>query len=110
MRAPLALHSHPFHGSLTNTDDGLDNVQPGDLLFFGKAAIKDSKERITHVAIYMGNDKIIHAAGQVKIESLNPEDEDFAPDRLATFIRAKRVLVDDPGAVGVVPILDAGVY
>ncbi|MEO0339434.1 MAG: C40 family peptidase [Bacteroidota bacterium] len=97
-------------GAPINTDEGLDNVQPGDLLFFGRAATKESKERITHVAIYMGNDKIIHAAGQVKIESLNPEDEDFAPDRLKTFIRAKRMLVDDPGAVGVVPISDAGVY
>lgn len=97
-------------GQLIDTEEDLSAVQAGDLLFFGKEATKDSRERITHVAIYMGDNKIIHATGQVKIESLNPEDENFAPDRLATFIRAKRMLVDQPNEVGVVPILDSDWY
>ncbi|MEM6378985.1 MAG: C40 family peptidase [Bacteroidota bacterium] len=73
-------------------NDDINNLQAGDLMFFGRKENGDQKERITHVAIYMGEGKIIHAAGQVKIESLNPEDEDFAPDRLKTFVRAKRFL------------------
>jgi len=74
-----------------NTQDTKD-LKAGDLLFFGRAATKTQKEKITHVAIYMGDNKIIHATGRVKIESLNPEDPDFAPERLATFVRATRPL------------------
>lgn len=72
--------------------DDIGELQTGDLLFFGRAATPNEKEKITHVAIYLGNNKIIHAAGRVKIESLNPSDPNFAPDRLATFVRATRPL------------------
>ncbi|MCO6495048.1 MAG: C40 family peptidase [Bacteroidetes bacterium] len=40
----------------------------GDLLFFGKTT-----EKITHVGIYLGEDKVIHASGQVKINHLTEE-------------------------------------
>lgn len=75
--------------------DDISELQVGDFLFFGRAASKEQKEKITHVAIYLGSNRIIHAAGRVKIESLNPEDPDFAAERLATFVRATRPL-DQP--------------
>lgn len=68
------------------------NLQPGDLLFFGRKATPEKKERISHVAIWMGNGQIIHAAELVKIESLIRGEKDFAEDRLKTFIRAKRII------------------
>jgi len=68
------------------------NLQPGDLLFFGRAATPEKKERISHVAIWMGDGKIIHAAELVKIESLIRGEENFAEDRVNTFIRAKRMI------------------
>ncbi len=70
--------------------------QPGDLLFFGRAQKGDQPEKITHVAIYTGNGKMIHASGNVKVESLRRADPDFAAHRYETFVRAKRVL----GATG----------
>lgn len=79
-------------GKAIDTNDDISNLQAGDLLFFGLEGNEDQKEKITHVAIYMGDSKIIHATGQVKIESLNPEDDNFAPERLQTFVRAKRFL------------------
>lgn len=78
-------------GKLIETDKTWKNLIPGDLLFFGSYR-DDGSERITHVAIYMGNGKIIHAAGRVKIESLNPNDSDFAKNRYDTFIKAKRMV------------------
>jgi hypothetical protein len=39
--------------------------QPGDLAFF------DNKEDIVHVGILLGEEKIIHASGKVKIDSIN---------------------------------------
>ena len=74
------------------TDTTLAGLLPGDLLFFGRKATEQQKEKITHVALYLGNGKVIHATGQVKIESLKRGDPDFAEDRLKTFVRAKRVL------------------
>ena len=74
------------------TDTSWANLVPGDLLFFGTKATAEKKERIKHVAIYMGDGKIIHSSGTVKIESLRRGDPDFAEKRLNTFIRAKRIL------------------
>ncbi|MEL6720883.1 MAG: C40 family peptidase [Bacteroidota bacterium] len=73
-------------------DTTWQNLLPGDFLFFGRKATSEQKERITHVAIYMGNGKIIHSAGTIKIESLNRNDPNFAEDRFNTFVRAKRML------------------
>ncbi len=61
--------------------------QPGDLLFFGR-----SKERITHVGLYLGNDQFIHSSGRVRINSFNPEDDNYEPNRKKTLVAASRVL------------------
>ena len=66
--------------------DSLD-FQPGDLLFFGRSA-----DHITHVGLYIGNDHFIHSSGRVKINSFNPKDEDYAPDRRGQLVAARRVL------------------
>lgn len=91
-------------GTPINADTSLANLQPGDFLFFGRAPTSTSPEKITHVAIYMGDGRIIHAAERVQIQSLRPGDPDFAPERLATFVRAKRML-ENPGQAGI-PFLD----
>ena len=44
----------------------LQETQPGDLAFFG-----DEDGRITHVGIVMGDEQIIHASGQVRIDFLD---------------------------------------
>jgi gamma-D-glutamyl-L-lysine dipeptidyl-peptidase len=45
----------------------LDDLQPGDLLFFGRAA-----QRITHVAMVLPDRLFLHAYGQVRVNSLDP--------------------------------------
>lgn len=44
----------------------LQETQPGDLAFFG-----EEDGHITHVGIIMGNEQIIHASGQVRIDFLD---------------------------------------
>ncbi|MEM8528384.1 MAG: C40 family peptidase [Bacteroidota bacterium] len=90
-------------------DTTWQNLLPGDFLFFGRKAMPERKERITHVAIYMGDGKIIHSAGTVKIESLNRNDPDFAEDRFDTFVRAKRML-QNVGENGVMAFRDLDGY
>lgn len=78
-------------GDTITTDPDLPGVLPGDLLFFGQRSEDRKNDRVTHVAIYLGEGRMIHASGQVKIESLRSDAPDFAPDRYRTFLVAKRV-------------------
>ena len=52
--------------------DEWQQAQTGDLLFFGTES-----GRVTHVAIYLRDGKYIHCSGQVKINSVNPDDPDY---------------------------------
>jgi cell wall-associated NlpC family hydrolase len=69
--------------------------QPGDLLFFGSA-----EKGITHVGLYLGQNKVIHATGSsqppsVVIQSLDPAAPDYSPRLDRTYVGARRVITPD---------------
>ncbi|TPE46297.1 C40 family peptidase [Pontibacter mangrovi] len=83
-------------GELVDTSNGWDNMQPGDLLFFGVPAKDGKPERVVHVGMWIGgNQEFIHSAGRVRISSMNPEAENFDEPELKRFLRAKRVTPED---------------
>lgn len=88
-----------LYGDLVNTSGGYENLEPADLLFFGTHETDSTKERVTHVGIYIGNGEIIHSSGRVKINSLIPGSENYSSYLDSIFIRARRILtcVGDPG-------------
>ena len=45
----------------------LDNAQRDDLCFFC-----NKEGRVIHVGIYLGNGKIVHSSGQVRVDTLTP--------------------------------------
>ena len=49
-----------------NEIDRIDEAEKDDLCFFG-----DTKDNISHVGIYLGSRKIIHAFNRVRIDELN---------------------------------------
>ena len=53
------------------TEISISDSQPGDLLYFAENG------KINHVAFSLGEGKIIHCSGEVKIESINEGDEEF---------------------------------
>ena len=53
------------------------NLKRGDLVFFGTPATADKPRRVTHVGIYLGNNRIIHASHKVRINSLIPGEADY---------------------------------
>ena len=67
----------------------LDNLQRGDLVFFGTPATDQKPMKITHVGIYLGGNKIIHSSHRVRINSLIPGDDDYYENshRLVAAIR-----------------------
>jgi hypothetical protein len=74
----------------------LENLQLGDLLFFGNSA-----EQPGHVGIYMGNGDFIHSSGRVHISSIFPGNPKHDPNR--NFVAARRVMtsLDAEGIVRV---------
>jgi hypothetical protein len=65
----------------TNTN----NLQAGDLLFFGSTA-----QRIGHVGIYLEKGNFIHASGRVHISSIILTDPKYVPSR--KNVAARRIL------------------
>jgi len=63
----------------------LENLEPGDLLFFGNSA-----ERPGHVGIHLGNGDFIHSSGRVHISSIIPGDPKHDPNR--NYVAARRIL------------------
>ena len=75
----------------------LQNLQPGDLLFF--AGNKNNLSAITHTAIYIGKGEFIQAAGLVRINSMIPGSDNYDDYQSRTLVSARRMLtaVGTPG-------------
>lgn len=63
----------------------LYDAMPGDLLFFAK-----TPERVTHVAISLGNKRFIHASGWIRYNSFNETAPDFSRELVNTFVSVNR--------------------
>lgn len=72
-----------------------DNLQPGDLLFFGKEATETSPERVIHVGMWIGDNKFIHSMGDVHISNFDTTASDFDEYNYNRYLRTKRVLDQD---------------
>lgn len=68
---------------------GRDALKPGDLLIFG-AKRADGSTYYRHVAIYLGDDRFIHSATSVRINSLDPTAPDFDRYNASQLIKAVR--------------------
>ncbi len=67
-------------------------LQTGDLLFFGRKATDKKSEKVTHVAMYIGDTEYIHASGKVRISSIDKERENYDPEYAPTFLRTVRII------------------
>ena len=56
---------------------GIEHLRRGDLVFFGTPAKEGGRQRVTHIGIYIGNNRIIHSSHLVRVNSLIPGDEDY---------------------------------
>jgi len=70
----------------------IENLRRGDLVFFGTLpAEPGGKMRVTHVGIYLGDNRIIHSSHMVRINSLIPGDEDYY-ENAHKLIAARRLV------------------
>lgn len=79
-------------GVEVDTERKFENLIPGDLLFFGRKATATSPERVIHVGIWIGDNKFIHAMGDVHISTMDSNAEDFDEYNYNRYLRTKRIL------------------
>lgn len=91
---PRDASQQVHEGKLVDTNKNWDELAKGDLLFFGKAKTDSTGERVTHVGIWMGENRFIHASGDglVKINSVNPEDADYDSLNTNRYLKTKRLI------------------
>lgn len=95
-------------GDPVDVSEGYDNLQPADLVFFGREATEEKPERISHVGIYMGDGYIIHSSGVVRINNVVDEN---APDYYKRkIIRAARIIGNQDCGKGIVSIAQSPDY
>lgn len=101
MRTTLFLHDiiiprdasqQAYKGEHIDIAPDFSNLQPGDLIFFGRKATPERKERVVHVGMYIGQGRFIHSQGDVRISSFLPNDELFDAYNLGRLLFATRVL------------------
>ncbi|WP_158840886.1 C40 family peptidase [Polaribacter sp. L3A8] len=85
-------------GKVVDTDLNFKGLEKGDLLFFGKKATSNKKQRVTHVGIWLGNDKMefIHSSGNVHVSSMDSKEPNYDAFNKNRYLGSRRYLnVDD---------------
>ena len=70
----------------------LQNLKPGDLLFFAASKNRSANPRVTHTAIYMGSGEFIQSSGLVRINSLVAGASHYDEFEAKTLVSARRML------------------
>ncbi|WP_018668092.1 NlpC/P60 family protein [Bacteroides gallinarum] len=89
---PRDASQQAYAGKHIDIAPDFSNLQPGDLIFFGRKATPERKERVVHVGMYIGGKRFIHSQGDVHISSFDPADELFDEYNLGRLLFATRVL------------------
>ncbi|NDW11428.1 hypothetical protein D0T50_00810 [Bacteroides sp. 214] len=89
---PRDASQQAYVGEHIDIASDFSNMQPGDLIFFGRKATAERKERVVHVGIYIGNKNFIHSQGDVRINSFDPAHSNYDEYNLNRLLFATRML------------------
>ncbi len=81
-------------GKNIDPDLKFENLEKGDLMFFGRKATDSTKQKVTHVGIWLGNGKgeFIHASKQVRMSSIDPESSYYDEGNTKRYLGSRRYL------------------
>ena len=81
-------------GKIVDADLTFKGLEKGDLLFFGTKATKTKKQRVVHVGIWLGNNKMefIHASGNVHMSSMDTAQPNYDEFNKNRYLGSKRYL------------------
>lgn len=80
-----------------------NRMRPGDLVFFGDS-------RVSHVAIYIGDGRIIHSSQVVRINSLKPSEPDYYGRNILAVRRILGHLDEGSDGFKAITIIDSPKY
>ncbi|MDO6516133.1 C40 family peptidase [Zobellia uliginosa] len=86
-------------GKAVDSVKNFDNLQKGDLLFFGKKATDSSPEKVVHVGMWIGNNEFIHASEMVRISSMDKNADNYDEFNHDRYLRSKRILKENDDAL-----------
>ena len=89
---PRDASQQAYVGEHIDINSDFSNLQPGDLIFFGRKATPERKERVVHVGMYIGDKRFIHSQGDVHISGFDPADELFDEYNLGRLLFATRIV------------------
>lgn len=91
MIIPRDASQQVHEGDEVDVSKNWENLEVGDLLFFGVPSTEGKPERVIHVGMWIGNNSFIHSRGRVRISSFDPDDENYDAYELDRYLRTKRI-------------------
>ncbi len=79
-------------GKPVDSVGNFENLERGDLLFFGRKANDSTAEKVVHVGMWIGENEFIHASDMVRISSIDPTADNFDEANKNRYLRTKRIL------------------
>ena len=84
---PRDASQQALKGELVKTENNFADLLPGDLLFFGNTQTL----RVSHVAVWLGNQSFIHSSGMVQINSFDKNSPVYDEYNLKRLLFVKRI-------------------
>jgi gamma-D-glutamyl-L-lysine dipeptidyl-peptidase len=95
MVVPRDASQQVKEGILVDEKGDFDQLEVGDLLFFGRPATDSTSEKVVHVGMWIGNNEFIHSSGDVHVSSMDNTAENFDEFNKSRYLRTKRYLGSD---------------
>ncbi len=92
MVLPRDASQQVHSGKAIDSTRNFENLEVGDLLFFGKKETDSTSEKVVHVGMWIGNNEFIHASDMVRISSMDRNAKNFDEWNFNRYLRSKRIL------------------
>ncbi|PIB35180.1 hypothetical protein BFP72_07110 [Reichenbachiella sp. 5M10] len=79
-------------GTVVDPNLTFEGLEKGDLLFFGRAATDSTRQRVTHVGLWMGDSTFIHSSQQVRISSVDSNALQYDEFNKNRYLGSRRYL------------------
>ncbi|MGB6151279.1 MAG: C40 family peptidase [Pricia sp.] len=95
-------------GKAIDSVANFENLEKGDLLFFGRKATDTLPEKVVHVGIWIGNNEFIHASEMIRISSMDENAKNYDAFNRNRYLRTKRIMKEKDE--GLMSLLDSPLF
>ena len=95
-------------GKAIDSVGNFENLDKGDLLFFGRKANDTLPEKVVHVGIWIGNNEFIHASEMVRVSSMDENATNYDAFNRDRYLRTKRILKEKD--VGLTSLIETPLF